>query len=195
MTLTSKLVAMRKNTSTILAFAIATILTAYVLTLTLSNQVFAQPDQIPPGGGGNGGVTPIGGGGSTSPLNGGNGGTGQVTVIAFGSEALLRQPASNSGGNTAPEELRQPASNSGQLGHTLTKLAGQTTESVLGDVCLSCWGGLAAHETQQAKELAGKLSGHTPGQQGQTTTGTGNLGSTAPIYIYTAPEWRCNRSI
>src|SRR5581483_3412625 len=36
-------------------------------------------------------------------------------------------------------------------------LAEQTTKSVLGDVCLSCWNGLAAHETQQGKELAGEL--------------------------------------
>ena len=34
-------------------------------------------------------------------------------------------------------------------------LAEQTTKSVLGDVCLSCWNGLAAHEAQQGKELAG----------------------------------------
>ena len=143
-------------TSKVLAFAIATILTASVLVLTLSNQVFAQPNQTP--------ITPnilhiqiFGGGG------GGGGATGAL--------------------------LGQPASNSGQLGHTLTKLAGQITKSVLGDVCLSCWGGLAAHETQQAKELAGKLGinnidPQNPaaelGQQGQTTTGTGNLRSTAP---------------
>src|SRR5581483_2244374 len=47
-------------------------------------------------------------------------------------------------------------------------LAEQTTKSVLGDVCLSCWNGLAAHETQQGKELAGEL-----GQLG-ANLGTGN---------------------
>ena len=49
--------------------------------------------------------------------------------------------------------------------HTFTKLGAQITKSVLGDVCLSCWNGFAAHETEQANELAGKLSGHAPGQR------------------------------
>jgi hypothetical protein len=30
--------------------------------------------------------------------------------------------------------------------------------AALGDVCLSCWNGLAAHETQLGKELAGQTT-------------------------------------
>src|ERR1051326_6645497 len=99
-------------TSKVLAFAIATILTASVLALTLSNQAFAQPGRW--------------------ILD--TGVLGHIHQTQFGKE-----------------------------------LAGQTTKSVLGDVCLSCWNGFAAHETQQGTELSGKLLGHVLGQQGQTT--------------------------
>ena len=39
---------MRKKTSTIIGLAIATILTAYISTLTMSNQAFAQSGPHPP---------------------------------------------------------------------------------------------------------------------------------------------------
>ncbi len=126
-------------TSTILALAIATILTASVLVITLSSQAFAQPGRW---------IV------DTGVL-------GHKHQTQFGKE-----------------------------------LGAQTTKSILGDVCLSCWNGFAAHETQQANEqatgLLGGINSHAEGtntiagvlaggqEGGQTTTGTGNLGSTAP---------------
>jgi hypothetical protein len=64
-----------------MALVIATILTTYISTLTMSNQTFAQPG---PSGGGGG--VPSGG-----VPSGGNGGDGYITIT------LLGQSASNSG--------------------------------------------------------------------------------------------------
>ena len=91
--------------------------------------------------------------------------TGYILTL---SNQVFAQPVS--GGFTASGGMSTP--------HMLTKLAGETTKSALGDVCLSCGNGLAAHETQQGKELAGKLSGHMGANLG---TGTGLLGEDAPL--------------
>ncbi|MGN6623465.1 MAG: hypothetical protein ACTHKK_04930 [Candidatus Nitrosocosmicus sp.] len=84
------------KTSKILGLTIATILTASIAALTLSNQAFAAPE----------------------------------------SSHKLFQTLGHAGKILAGQGT--------QLGK---ELAGQT-KSVLGDVCLSCWNGLAAHETQ-----------------------------------------------
>lgn len=124
---TTDLVALRK--AKILGFAIATVLTAYIAVLTLSNQVFAL-----------GNISTQGG--NAAPV------------------ALFRQTQT-----TFPvthQIVVGPGTIQVLVGKILsgqeTQQAGRTTKSVLGDVCLSCWGGLAAHETQQGKELAGQAT-------------------------------------
>lgn len=89
------------KTSKILGLTVATILTASIAALTLSNQAFAAPE----------------------------------------SAHKLFQTLGQSLGHAG----KTLAGHGTQLGK---ELAGQTTKSVLGDVCLSCWNGLAAHETQ-----------------------------------------------
>jgi len=121
-----------RKTSKILGLAIATILTASIAALTLSNQAFAQAQNLFPG----------------SPNS-----------ALIGGEQY----------NLAGLQTQQGK-----------ELAGQTTKSVLGDVCLSCWGGLAAHERQQAdKMLSGEL-GHVGVNLG---TGNGLLGGSIPINV------------
>ena len=184
------------KTSKILGLAIATILAAYTSELSFSHQAFAQ------------GCSPTIGCKPVQPDDALGGSiadtTQQVNKMLSGELGHLGANLGTGGAGgvgivipTDDNELSffSSAGNSGNVGHILTKLVGQTTKSVLGDVCLSCWNGFAEHETQQANEqatgLLGGINSHAEGtntiagvltggqgQQGQTTTG--NLGSTAP---------------
>ena len=65
------------------------------------------------------------------------------------------------------------------------ELAGQATKTALGDVCLSCWNGLAGQETQQVgKVLSGELGhlgvnlGTGGGSGGNSQGGSGGSGNT-----------------
>ena len=135
-------------TSKILVFAIATILTASVLALTMSNQASAQANWA-------------------------------VHVTRSVNEIIVMFEDPNS--NNVVTKTFQLGNNHVIASHETQQaeeLAVQTTKSVLGDVCLSCIGGLAAHDTQLGKELAGKLLGHVGANLG---TGTGLLGGDAPL--------------
>lgn len=68
-----------------------------------------------------------------------------------------------------------------QLGNDL---AGQTTKSALGDVCLSCWNGLAAHETQQVGNVLSGELGHVGVNLG---TGAGLLDGGGGAALTTSP--------
>ena len=83
-----------------------------------------------------------------------------ISAFTMSNQAFA-QPPINIG------QLGQSASNSGNLGHSgqlgqvlaeEKELAGHTTKSALGDVCLSCWGGLAEHEALRGKVLGGQIT-------------------------------------
>jgi hypothetical protein len=125
---------MRKKTSTIMALVIATILTAYISALTLSNHAFAQPGQIPISGDGNGGNggSPSGGGGGASSITstipgqvGGGGAYSKGWIVDTGVLQALAGHEAQLGKILAGHEA--------QLGKILGKAG-------LGDVCLSCFG-------------------------------------------------------
>ena len=122
---------MHKITSTIIGIAIATILTAYNSALTMSNQVFAQPGQIPPGGGGNGGGINVPNGSVSSGM-------------------LLGQPASNSG-RLGEDITHSPFSAQSNTGGGLGDPGEHTLSTPIGPWKLATQ--LAGHAAQLGKIL------------------------------------------